>query len=71
MTIQENKQYVTDNSDLKVSINKIYFQNDEYVKCRLTLSNKRNGIVYELFKQYKLDKCRISHWVEDVKHSKK
>jgi hypothetical protein len=51
-------------SDLRVEILKVSYDNinKPYVKVKLNLTNKRNGIIYETRRNYKLDKKRISHW---------
>lgn len=56
-------EYVTDNSDLKVIIHKVLYSNNEYSKVKLTLVNKRNGIIYEMNKKYKLVHKNIEHWI--------
>ena len=54
--------YTADNTDLKVKIINIRYQNDKYARVKLTLVNKRNGIVYEVNKNYKIYKKNITHW---------
>jgi len=53
--------YVSDNSDLKVEIIKVRYQNDEYIKVKAALTNKHNGIFYEM-KNYKIYRKDIQHW---------
>ena len=54
--------YVTDNTDLLIEVINIPYQNTEYIKMKVNLSNKRNGIVYETRKNYKVYRKNIPHW---------
>lgn len=55
--------YATDNSDLLINVVNVAYQNDEYVKAKIQLSNKKNGIVYDTRpKYYKILKNNITHW---------
>jgi hypothetical protein len=51
-------------SDLRVEIIKVTFDSPDkpYVKVKLNLVNKRNGIIYERRRNYKLIKSKINHW---------
>ena len=62
MKLLSGKEYTIDISDLKVIVHKVYYQNDIYVKAKCSLVNKKNGIVYDLQKTFKLLKKRIKHW---------
>jgi hypothetical protein len=61
--IYNRKSYVTENSSLKITVIKIQYQNDKYVKFKGILTNRFYGYVYET-KNYKLLKKNISHWIE-------
>jgi len=55
--------YATENSDLLINVVNVAYQNDEYVKAKIQLSNKKNGIVYDIRpKYYRLIKENIKHW---------
>lgn len=55
--------YTTENSDLLIHIVNVAFQNEIYVKAKIILSNKRNGIIYDTRpKYYKVLKENITHW---------
>lgn len=54
--------YVTDNSDLVITIMKVDYQTEEYAKIKCIIANKHNGIVYEVGSRYKVLKKNISHW---------
>jgi hypothetical protein len=62
MKLINKSYYVTDNSDLKVFINNIYFVGSNYYKVRLCLFHKKHNYIYEYNKAYKLYKDNISHW---------
>jgi hypothetical protein len=57
-------QYTTDQSDLIITIDKITYLDPDrkYVKVKLTLANKHNGIIYEQRRNYKLNLEAIKHW---------
>lgn len=61
--IYNKHSYTVINSSVLMTIIKIQFQNDEYIKFKGILSNKNNEIVYET-KNYKLNKRDISHWID-------
>ena len=55
--------YTTENSDLLIHVVNVAYQNDEYVKAKIQLSNKKNSIVYDTRpKYYKILKNNITHW---------
>ena len=55
--------YETNNSDLLIHVVNIAYQNDEYVKAKIQLSNKKNYIAYDIRpKYYKILKNNIKHW---------
>lgn len=54
--------YTSPRSDLLVNIKKVYYQNEKYAKVKYSLSNKRNGIVYEISKTNKLYKENLTEW---------
>lgn len=60
MIISERK-YTSDNSDLYVLVHKVFYQNDEYVKFKISLIEKRHNWHFET-KTYKVPKIRIQHW---------
>ena len=53
--------YITNNSDLMVTILKVRFRHPDYTKVRAILSNRYNGIEYET-KNYKIYNNWTSHW---------
>lgn len=55
-------EYTADNTDLIAHIVKVQYQSEEYAKVKLHLINKKNGIVYEMYKNYKIYKKNITHW---------
>lgn len=55
-------RYVTDYTDLLVEVLNIPYRNTEYIKMKVNLSNKHNGIVYETRKSYKVYRKNITHW---------
>lgn len=55
-------EYVTDNSDLKIIIHKVRYQNDKYFKARYSLVNKHNGIIYDNYITHKFYFKNITHW---------
>jgi hypothetical protein len=55
--------YTTDNSDLLIKVVSVAFSCDEYIKAKLILTNKKNGILYHDAKYYKLQRELISHWI--------
>ena len=60
--------WTVDNSDLNVIIHKIYYENQTYIKCKLTLINKHNGIEYERHKNYKIYTKNVDHWLRSRKN---
>jgi hypothetical protein len=62
MNIVDKRFYTSTNSDLVVYINNIYKKTPNYTYVRLTLINKKNGIIYEIRKKYKLLHKNIKHW---------
>jgi hypothetical protein len=56
--------YTNEKSDLFVHIHRVTYRdvNNRYIKVKLSLSNKHNGIVYELNQNYKLYLDNIKHW---------
>jgi hypothetical protein len=56
--------YESELSMLRVEVVKVSYDHPTkpYVKAKLTISNKKNGIVYETKRNYKLIKDKISHW---------
>lgn len=61
MKLIKHGGYITDNSDLLIFINKIFYENNEYIKAKITLTNKRNHLFYET-KTFKIFKNKITHW---------
>lgn len=61
MNLVQGAYYETDNSDLLMYIIKIRYKNDDYVKVKMTISNKINGIEYQT-KTFKLYWKNIIHW---------
>lgn len=57
----QKRAWTSDNTDLALYITKVSYENNEYLKVKGMLYNKRNNIVYET-KNYKLYKKRIKHW---------
>ena len=67
--IIKGKCYTNNRTDLAAKVLSIYFVNDEYVKCKLMVFNKKNGTVYEPSKSYRLVPSRIADWEEfDLDH---
>lgn len=62
--IKTGKSYSAKNTDLQVYINKVTYKSENYTKVKLTLVNKKNGIIYETGKKYKLIHDQIKHWEE-------
>jgi len=57
--------YTTDNSDLLIHVIAIPYQNTEYAKVKLRLSNKKNGIAYDTRpKHHKVYFKNIVHWIK-------
>ena len=54
--------YVTDNSDLVIDVIKSSYWNNRYIKIKINLYNKHNGILYESRTNYKVYWENISHW---------
>lgn len=54
--------YETHNSDLRIIVHNIPYQNEDYAKIQITLINKHNDIIYETCKNYKVYKANIKHW---------
>ena len=56
--------YSNEKSDLLVHIHKVTYRdkNKKYIKVKLSLNNKHNGIVYEQNRNYKLYLDEIKHW---------
>lgn len=63
MTLTRYKSYTNSLSDLKFVVHNIYYVGETYIKCKGSLVNKRNGIVYET-KSFRLDKKLIQDWRE-------
>ena len=61
MNLIRNRVYTNTVSDLKFVAHNIYYETDTYVKCKGSLINKRNGILYET-RSFKLDKKLIKDW---------
>ena len=61
MNLIRHRVYINNISYLKFVVHNVYHQTDTYVKCRGSLINKRNGILYET-KNHKLDKKLIKDW---------
>ena len=61
--IYKGRSYFTPNASLVMTILKIQYQNDQYVKFKGILSNKTNNIIYET-KNYKINKDILKHWIE-------
>ena len=61
MTIKKGQKYYTENSDLLVHVLNVAYSGGGYIKTRLRISNRYNGIVYE-DKYYKLILSKINHW---------
>ena len=55
-------KWTTDNSDLYIVIHKVFYVGKEYIKCKMSLINKRNGIVYDRNKGHKFHFKNIKHW---------
>ena len=55
--------YTTNNSDLLIKVVSVAFSCEEYIKAKLILTNKKNGILYHDAKYYKLQRELISHWI--------
>jgi hypothetical protein len=56
--------YETDNSDLEVQVIRVTYRDPagKYVKVKVNLFNKHNGIQYESNRNYKLYTKNITHW---------
>ena len=54
--------YETHNSDLRIVIHNVPYQNKVYAKVKLSLVNKHNDIIYEMNRNYKVYKANIKHW---------
>ena len=61
--IHKGRSYTTHNSSLVITVLKIQYQNDEYVKFKGVLSGKTTGIVFET-KNYKLSKEVVKYWLD-------
>lgn len=62
MEIETDKWYSKKFCDLKVMIHVIYFENEEYIKCKYTLMNKFSPIIYDNKTQGKFYKKNIKEW---------
>ena len=55
--------YTTENSDLFVHVVVVAYENEQYIKAKIQLSNKKNGIIYDRRPRYlKIFKKNITHW---------
>lgn len=55
--------YFASCSDLRIVIHRIYYSNDEYMKCKIQLFNRYNGIDYGTTKE-KIYFKNIGHWTQ-------
>lgn len=55
-------KYHCQDSTLYVAVHKVHHQNSDYVKFKGSLIYKRNGMICEHYKNYKVQKKLISHW---------
>lgn len=60
--LRSGVRYSADNTDLIADIIKVQYQTEEYAKVKMNLINKKNGIVYEVRRNYKIYKKNITHW---------
>lgn len=63
MKLQKGKSYTNDRTDLQIKILQIHYESTDYYKVRIVLSNKKNGIIYEM-KNIKLMKDGAADWYE-------
>ena len=63
MKIVSGTRYTTSTSDLFMYVLAVFHEDDTYIKAKIKLTNKHNGIVYEI-KTHKLNKKLISHWIK-------
>jgi hypothetical protein len=63
--IKKGSRYYVDGSDLLIKVLNIAYSGGGYIKARLWITNRYNGILYE-DRYYKLDIGKISHWKEYV-----
>lgn len=61
--IHQGRSYFVQNGSLLMTVVKIQYQNDEYVKFKGVLSGKTTGIVFET-KNYKLSKEVVKYWLD-------
>ena len=61
--IYQGRSYYALNGSIVMTVLKIQYQNDEYVKFKGILSGKTTGIVYET-KNYKLSKDVLKYWLD-------
>ena len=55
--------YTTNNSDLNIHVLNVAYRCADYVKAKIMIVNKRNGIVYDT-RYYKLYYKNITHWIK-------
>lgn len=68
MILARNGKYSCINCDLLVTIHNIYHETPEYYKVKYKLTNKNNGIFYQI-KSGKLLKERIKHWYKHTENT--
>ena len=61
--IYKGHSYIIPNGSLVISVLKIQYQNDEYVKFKGLISGKTSGIVFET-KNYKIKKDILNGWLD-------
>lgn len=65
MKLTKNTTYTSDNCDLQMQVVSIYYESSKYYKIFGILTNKKNGIFYEM-QNYTLYKNQITHWKKDI-----
>jgi len=60
--IKEKHTYTNNISDLAVYVIKILHRGDDYIKAKLKVFNKHNGIVYDSCRRYNLFYKNIDNW---------
>jgi len=61
--IHQGRSYFVPNGSIVMTVVKIQYQNDQYVKFKGILSGKTTGIVFET-KNYKINKEILKYWID-------
>jgi hypothetical protein len=62
MILARGAMYESEKSDIRVEVLNIYYENAEKIKCKLRISHKKYGYIYDMAKAYTLKKSMINHW---------